>query len=127
MGALGAFSLILAVAIVAVACGYLGSLLARRNTRRARGYFAVGFLCGSVASIVLRGRRRGATYLTGRVLPLATSQRRRNLPAKRHRQVGLGMPLGRGSALGAGRVATVAALTRRVSAGMANSLARPPR
>ena len=60
MGALGLmqlFWLLLVVAIVAALGGYLGSAISRRNKRRARGIFLLGFFCGSVAGAILREKR----------------------------------------------------------------------
>jgi uncharacterized membrane protein YeaQ/YmgE (transglycosylase-associated protein family) len=56
-------SLLLAVAIIAVTCGFIASAVARRNKRRARGYFVLGFVCGLIAGPVLRRRRRGLNAL----------------------------------------------------------------
>jgi len=50
--------LLVAVAITAAACGFLGSVVVRRRKRRARGVFALGFLCGVTAGALLRTRRR---------------------------------------------------------------------
>jgi hypothetical protein len=64
MGALGPTAvmvLLLAVAAIASACGYVASAIKRRNKRRARGVFVLGFFCGSLASAIVRERRRG-TY-----------------------------------------------------------------
>ena len=60
MGSLGPtapIAVLLAVAIVAAISGFIASVLARRNKRRARGIFVVGFACGLVAGTVLRRRR----------------------------------------------------------------------
>lgn len=62
MGALGVTQLVtflLGAAVVAALCGYLGSAVARRkrNKRRARATFLLGFACGSVAGAILRERR----------------------------------------------------------------------
>jgi hypothetical protein len=50
--------LLVAVAITAAASGFLGSVVVRRRKRRARGVFALGFLCGVTAGALLRTRRR---------------------------------------------------------------------
>lgn len=50
--------LLVAVAVIAAACGFLGSALVRRRKRRARGVFVLGFLCGVTASTLVRTRRR---------------------------------------------------------------------
>jgi len=80
MGALGSISLLpavvafLSVAIVAATCGYVAASVARRNKRRARGYFALGFCCGSIVSAfrhrMPRGRRRGGNRLKAILAPL---------------------------------------------------------
>ena len=51
-------ALLVAVAIVAAASGFLGSVVVRRRKRRARGVFVLGFLCGMTAGPLLRMRRR---------------------------------------------------------------------
>jgi hypothetical protein len=66
MGSLGAthlISLLLAVAIIAATCGFIASAVARRNQRRARRFFLLGFFCGLVAGAILRRRRRGLNAL----------------------------------------------------------------
>jgi uncharacterized membrane protein YeaQ/YmgE (transglycosylase-associated protein family) len=66
MGSLGPthlISLLLAVAIIAATCGFIASAVARRNKRRARGFFVLGFFCGLIAGPILRRRRRGLTAL----------------------------------------------------------------
>ena len=50
--------LLIAVAAIAAASGFLGSVVVRRRKRRARGIFALGFLCGVSAGAILRTRRR---------------------------------------------------------------------
>jgi uncharacterized membrane protein YfcA len=75
-------ALLLAVAIVSAACGFIGSAVARRNKRRARRVFLLGFVCGYVAGPVLRKRRRGLNAFAS-----AASHVRQSLPARR-RQVG---------------------------------------
>jgi hypothetical protein len=52
MGSLGPthlISLLLAVAIIAATCGFIASAVVRRNKRRARGFFLLGFFCGLMA------------------------------------------------------------------------------
>jgi Na+/H+ antiporter NhaD/arsenite permease-like protein len=64
MGLLGPtalMSLLLAVAALAAAGGYVASAMARRNKRRTRTIFVLGFFCGSLTSAVLREKRSG-TY-----------------------------------------------------------------
>jgi hypothetical protein len=70
--------LLVAVAIIAAVCGFLGSLVMQRKKRRARGYFLVGFLCGATATSIRRMRRRGVRRFAARALTLA-------LPAGRSR------------------------------------------
>jgi len=52
-------ALLVAVAIIAAMCGFIASAVARRNKRRVRGFFLLGFFCGLMAGAILRGRRRG--------------------------------------------------------------------
>ena len=62
MGSLGPThldSVLLAVAISAATCGFIASAVVRRNKRRARGVFLLGFFCGWMAGAILRGRRGG--------------------------------------------------------------------
>ena len=66
MGSLGSthlISLLLAVAIIAATCGFIASAVVRRNKRRARRLFLLGFFCGLMAGAILRGRRRGLNAL----------------------------------------------------------------
>jgi len=66
MGSLGPTrltSLLLAVAIIAATCGFIASAVVRRNKRRARRLFLLGFFCGLMAGAILRGRRRGLNAL----------------------------------------------------------------
>jgi len=81
MGAPGVMQLVtllLGVAVVAALCGYLGSAIARRkrNKRRARGTFLLGFVCGSVAGVILRERRHRMKVL-GVIARRAGHNRRR--------------------------------------------------
>jgi|EndMetStandDraft_2_1072991.scaffolds.fasta_scaffold30904_2 hypothetical protein len=62
MGSLGStqlIALLLAVAIIAAIGGFVASGVARRNKRRARRLFVVGFFCGLTVGAILHGRRRG--------------------------------------------------------------------
>ncbi len=66
MGSLGPthlISLLLAVAIIAATCGFIASAVVRSNKRRARRLFLLGFFCGLMAGVILRGRRRGLNAL----------------------------------------------------------------
>jgi uncharacterized membrane protein YeaQ/YmgE (transglycosylase-associated protein family) len=66
MGSLGPshlIALLLAVAIIAAIGGFIASAVTRRNKRRARGFFLLGFFCGWMAGSILRGRRRGLNGL----------------------------------------------------------------
>ncbi len=75
MGWLGTtqqIALLLGVAAVAALCGYLASTVARRNRRRARGYFLVGLCCGFLAGGVLRRKRRGTGGFVASALTLAS-------------------------------------------------------
>jgi hypothetical protein len=81
MGSLGPthlIALLLAVATIA-AMGGFASAVARRNRRRARGPFLLGFFCGLAAGAILRGRRLNVLgALAGRtdVRPLGAGIRR---------------------------------------------------
>lgn len=55
---MGTLALIVAVAVVAAAGGYL----AGRRRRPARRVFVAGFLCGSVTGVALRHRRVRQTF-----------------------------------------------------------------
>jgi small basic protein len=63
LGTTQLISLLLAVATVAALCGFITSAVARRNKRRTRGIFLVGFFSGLMAGAILRGRRRGLNVL----------------------------------------------------------------
>ena len=52
-------ALLLAIAFISATCGFVASALARRNKRRARGFFLLGFVCGFIANPIMRRRRRG--------------------------------------------------------------------
>ena len=58
VGATHLIVLLIAVAAIGVASGFLGSILVRRRKRRARRIFVLGFLCGVTAGAILRTRRR---------------------------------------------------------------------
>jgi hypothetical protein len=66
MGSLGPTqltALLLAVATIAAIGGFVASGVARRNKRRTRRLFLVGFFCGLMAGAILHGRRRGLNAL----------------------------------------------------------------
>jgi len=117
MGSLGPtelISLLLAVAIIAAICGFVASTVARRNKRRARRFFLLGFFCGLTTGAILRERRRGTGRFAVRTLTIAAPHVRPGLwPAQWHRQVTPRLPLGRGPSLGAAAARTLIALTRR--------------
>jgi hypothetical protein len=111
MGSLGPthlISLLLAVAIIAATCGFIASAGVRRNKRRARGFFLLGFFCGLMAGAILRhglnalgavarcadvrplraGIRRGTGRFAARALTFAPSYVRLGLsPPQWHRQL----------------------------------------
>jgi uncharacterized membrane protein YeaQ/YmgE (transglycosylase-associated protein family) len=81
-------ALLVAVAIIAAICGFFASAVARRNKRRARGFFLLGFICGLMAGATLRGRRRGTGRFAARAKPFAASHVQLGLwPSPWHRQV----------------------------------------
>jgi hypothetical protein len=58
VGPMQLIMLLVAVAVVAAAAGFLASVVVRRNKRRTRGVFVLGFLCGVTAGTLVRTRRR---------------------------------------------------------------------
>ena len=112
-----------AVAIIGAICGFIASAVARRNKRRARGFFLLGFFCGLMAGAIQRGRRRGLNALgavarcadvrprragirrgTGhfaaRALTFAASHIRLGMwPPQWHREMSQRLPLGLGRLL----------------------------
>jgi hypothetical protein len=85
MGSLGPthLTLLLVAVILAAASGFVGSAVARRRKRRARGYFLLGFSCGFLAGLVMYTRRHilsdhkaVAAQLPRRMLTLAASPAR---------------------------------------------------
>jgi hypothetical protein len=83
LGPIQLTALVLAVAVIAAICGFIASIIVRRNRRRARGFFALGFLCGLMAGPALRRRRRFARALTSAALPVGwwPAPRRRRIRA----------------------------------------------
>ena len=85
MGSFGPthLTMLLVAVILATVCGFVGSAVARRRKRRARGYFLLGFSCGFIAGLILHRRRRilndlaaVAGQLPRRMLTLAASHGR---------------------------------------------------
>ena len=140
MGSLGPthlISLLLAVAIIASTGGFIASAVARRNKRRARGFFLLGFFCGFIAGPILRRRRRdlnalgavarcadvrplgvwmrrGTGHFAARALPSAASEVRLGLWAPQwNRQMSQRLPLGYAPLLAATRARMVNALMQR--------------
>jgi hypothetical protein len=50
--------LLVGLAVIAAACTFSWSIVARRKKRRARGFFVLGFICGVTAGVMLKRRRR---------------------------------------------------------------------
>jgi hypothetical protein len=75
-------SLLLVVAALAAAGGYIASAVAKRNKRRTRTVFVLGFFCGSLTNAMLREKRRGAyrSALTRTRMVNALSQRASTRP-----------------------------------------------
>jgi len=62
LGVTSVIWLLIAVSVTASMCGYLGSAIAaRRKNQRSRRSFALGFVCGSISTAVLRRKYRPAT------------------------------------------------------------------
>ena len=71
MGSLGAtqfICLLLAVALAGAMGGFIASTAVRRNIRRTRGVFLVGFFCGVMAALIARRRWHGTRRLAVRSL-----------------------------------------------------------
>jgi len=80
LGPIHLLALVLAVAAVAGTAGFVSAPVVRRNRRRARGFFVLGFMCGMTAVTVRRHKRRVLRLLDSAALPtgrLPTSRRRR--------------------------------------------------
>lgn len=58
MPAFGLVLMLLAVALTAGTSGFVASVVVSRRRRRARGFFALGFVCGMAAGAVPQVRRR---------------------------------------------------------------------
>ncbi len=131
MGSIGPthlISLLIALAIIAAICGFLATAVVRRNKRRTRGFFLLGFFCGLMAGAILHGRRRGTDRFAARAVTFAASHIRLGMwPRQWQRQMSKPLLLRCGPSLGARQASIVSELAQRMSAAMANSLARPPR
>jgi hypothetical protein len=73
-------ALLVAVAITAAMCGFAASVLARRNKRRTRRIFVVGFCCGLLAGGIVRNKRRRTGGLSARALSFAARPVRLGMP-----------------------------------------------
>src|SRR5262245_915633 len=60
MSAVGSLQVLLLVAVAGAGaiCGFLASMMIRRNKRRVRGYFILGVLTGWLAAAMTHGRHR---------------------------------------------------------------------
>jgi hypothetical protein len=81
LGPIHLVALILAVAAIAGTAGFVAAPVVRRNRRRARGFFVLGFLCGMTAAAVRRHKRRVLRVLDSAALPIG------RLPTLRRRRV----------------------------------------
>jgi uncharacterized membrane protein len=77
--------LLVAVAVIAGAAGFLGSVVMRRKKRRARGVFVLGFVCGVTAGAILLARRRIHRALGAVRQRIGVSAPRRGARADAHR------------------------------------------
>ena len=68
--------MLVAVAIIAATCGFIASAVVRRNKRRARVLFALGFFCGFTTSKIVRGRHRRLNALRAVARRLDVSRRK---------------------------------------------------
>jgi hypothetical protein len=90
MGSLGPIQLLcllLAVAVTPATSGFVASTMRRRNKRRARGFFVVGFLSGLMAGAIVRRTRGGSGRFAVRALSRAASHARPGLSPQWHRQL----------------------------------------
>ena len=134
MGSLGPthlISLLLVVAIIAATGGLFASAVARRNQRRARGFFVLGFFCGFMLCAILRGRRRGLKALGTIGRWAHVSPPRVGLLCDTYRFAARmstsRLPRGYRPSLGATRTIMVKALMQRIGVAAPTSLARPRR
>ena len=134
MGSLGPthlISLLLVVAIIAATYGLFASAVARRNRRRARGFFVLGFFCGFMLCTSLRGRRRGLKVLGALGRCAHIPRPRVGLLCGTYRFAArmptLWLPRGYGPLLGATRTRMVKALMQHAGVGAPTSLARARR
>ena len=84
MGSLGTahlVSLLISLVAVAALCGFVAATIVRRNKRRARGYFLVGFFCGLVAGGILRKRRRGVNAIAAIARCMGVRPRMAGIPS----------------------------------------------
>jgi len=68
--------LLVGVAVIAAAFTFRRSIVVRRNKRRARGFFVMGFIFGVTAGVMLKRRRRTIRGL-GPVIRWVAVRRRR--------------------------------------------------
>jgi hypothetical protein len=84
MGPLEPIHLIVLTLVVSAAAGtagFVAALVVRRDRRRARGFFVLGFFCGMTTAAVRRHKRRVLRGLDSVALP------NRRLPTPRRRRV----------------------------------------
>lgn len=90
MGSLGPtqlLCLLLAVAIIAATSGFIASVVMRRNKRRARGFFVLGFMSGLMAGAIVRRTHGGSWRFAVRALSRAASHARPGLSTQWPRQL----------------------------------------
>jgi hypothetical protein len=71
--------LLAGVSVIAAMCTFVRAAVARRNKRRARGFFVLGFFCGLTAGVVLHRWRRGFNALAGVIRWVAVRRRRHGI------------------------------------------------
>jgi hypothetical protein len=82
MGSLGPIHLIvliLVVAAVAGTAGFVAAPVVRRNRRRVRGFFVLGFVCGMTTAAVRRHKRRILRVIHSAALPVRERYRPRGV------------------------------------------------